>query len=58
MILVSVVYVFILGLIIRETKLGSGRLLDSQRSNGRGFAGVLAYSGVIFGGMLAYRWLL
>lgn len=37
---------------------GEGGVFDRKRSVVRGYVGVLAYSVVIFAGILVYRWLL
>jgi len=48
------VFVAALGAVIRGGE--KGRIFDGERSSIRGYAGVLAFSAVIFGGVFAYRW--
>ena len=53
MLIHAAVFIAALGWVVSSG--GEGRVLDSKRSSVRGFAGVIAYSAVIFGSAFTYR---
>ncbi len=55
MLLHAAVFLFALSFVVRNG--GAGGMFDHKRSPARGYAGVLAYSAVIFAGVYVYRWL-
>lgn len=52
------VAVFVTALAIVIANTGRGRLFDGKRSFVRGVGGVAAFGAVLFGSVLAYRWLI